>query len=157
MAESSHDSASSETSHISTTDSHATSTTDSHGSVATDSHVTTPTDSHEAAATDSHGAAAAATDSHGAAAADSHGEAVDENDPLYQIQKHAEYEFAAISILFSVDEHDDVPEQTKDDLEKFFHDLYLEKTNPTVESIYFGKLMASIDMSERWVYKGSAT
>lgn len=57
------------------------------------SHISTPTDSHESAADDSHE------------------EVIDENDPLYQIQKYADYKYAAISILFSVEEHDEVNEE----------------------------------------------
>lgn len=33
----------------------------------------------------------------------------------------------------------------------------MEDKDPTVESVFFGKLMAMVAMNERWIYKGSMT
>jgi hypothetical protein len=41
--------------------------------------------------------------------------------------------------------------------EEFFHDMELEKHNPTVETIHFGYMMDHLDWSHRWIYKGSKT
>jgi carbonic anhydrase len=39
----------------------------------------------------------------------------------------------------------------------FFDDLELDIDNPTIQKVSFGRLMNSINMSNRWVYKGSLT
>ena len=64
---------------------------------------------------------------------------------------------SAISILFSIDEYDEASEKEYELFEQFFNDIELEKKNPQVEKIRFGKLMEVIDWSHRWSYKGSAT
>ena len=88
---------------------------------------------------------------------DAHGSVIDEDDPLYQIQKHAEFDYAAISVLFSVTDADEIPDEVNSSVEKFFNDLELEKTNPQVDKVYFGKFMSDLDYSHRWIYKGSKT
>ena len=67
------------------------------------------------------------------------------------------YYESAISVLFSIDEADEVSKEESELFELFLNDLELGKTNPHVEKIHFGRLMEIIDWSHRWAYKGSST
>lgn len=106
-------------------------------------------------------ASAAAAEDHGDSteeeSAGAHGGSSKDDDPLYQIQENPKMENSAISILFSIDDHDDVDYDTKHMFEEFFHDMKFEEHNPTVEKIHFGYMMDHIDWAHRWIYKGSKT
>jgi len=64
---------------------------------------------------------------------------------------------AAIAGSGSVDDHDEVDEKTNSLFSEFFHDMELERKNPTVEKIHFGYMMDHLDWSHRWIYRGSRT
>ena len=76
---------------------------------------------------------------------------------LYEVQKYNEFDSAIISLLFSVKAYDAATDEEKEVIDKFWQDLYLNEKDPTVESVYFGKLMEMAAMNERWIYKGSMT
>lgn len=96
-----------------------------------------------------------------APAADPHGGDDDEestrDESLFILQENHKFKYSAISLLFSVEDHDDVDYDTQHMFEEFFHDMELEKHNPTVEKIHFGYMMDHLDWSQRWIYKGSKT
>ena len=95
-------------------------------------------------------AAAAKTDGHGE-------EDSDRDETLFILQQNHKFDDAAVALLFSVEDHDEVDDDIKHMFEEFFHDMELEKHNPTVETIHFGYMMDHLDWSHRWAYKGSRT
>ena len=63
-----------------------------------------------------------------------------------------------ISILFSVKDYNkEIDPELKEAFIKFFTDLKLEEDDPIIYRVSFGKLMEKIDLSNRWVYKGTMT
>ena len=96
--------------------------------------------------------AAAAPDSH---VEDANNEQRNEN--LFIQQENHKFDDASVSILFSVNDHDDVDYDTAHMFDEFFADMELQRHNPTVDMIHFGYMMDHLDWSHRWVYKGSKT
>ena len=89
--------------------------------------------------------------------ADAGGDGVDGTGGLYELKKYNEFDSAIISLLFSVKAYDEATDLEKETINQFWQDLYLNEKDPTVESVYFGKLMEMAGMNERWIYKGSMT
>lgn len=56
---------------------------------------------------------------------------------MYAVQKNAEFDYAAISILFSVDPKylDGISDEQKTNVDTFFDNLHLYEKNPTVDKI----------------------
>ena len=68
--------------------------------------------------------------------------------------------YAALGIMFSVNEHTAMADQWQIDLiDEFFDSLQWNETasDPTVPMASYGKLMMMVDTRNRWVYKGSVT
>ncbi len=73
-------------------------------------------------------------------------------------EQHTQVNYAAVSLLFSVNNYDDsITQEAVDIIDTFFDDLKFEEDSPVVEKVTFGKLMHQIDLGERWIYKGSMT
>ena len=68
-----------------------------------------------------------------------------------------DFKSAFISILFSISDYDEVSLDIKERFINFFNDLHFERENPVIDKVQFGELMQQIDMSNRWIYKGSRT
>ena len=66
---------------------------------------------------------------------------------------------AKTGILFSVERFsiEGINNQMIQTIDSFFDSLHWELNDPVVDEVPVGQLMRMIDMSERWVYKGSQT
>jgi len=68
------------------------------------------------------------------------------------------FKYAIVSILFSIDNFNEgIDPEVLHEFETFFDELDFEQDDHVSPHITFGQLMAHIDWSHRWVYKGSLT
>jgi len=66
--------------------------------------------------------------------------------------------YAAMGLMFSVNDHDSVDESLVEIIDKFFESLdWSNENDPLVPEVPYGDLMMAVDMNNRWVYKGSVT
>jgi len=68
--------------------------------------------------------------------------------------------YAAVGIMFSMDNYDEgIDVENIDVIDTFFDSLkWIEqRTNPRVEEVQFGKLLMMLNTWDRWIYKGSVT
>lgn len=67
--------------------------------------------------------------------------------------------YAAMGIIFDVNDYTaKVSDWEQEVIDKFFNSLkWTDGGDPTVDMVSYGELMMMVDMSERWVYKGSVT
>ena len=63
--------------------------------------------------------------------------------------------YAAISIMFSVEEFEEIDQAKNGTFQKFFEHLKFDHSDPTVPIIGFGDMMDQVDFEKRWIYKGS--
>ena len=75
-------------------------------------------------------------------------------DPYYEAGNVKQ---AKTGILFSVKEYtiDGVTNEMVKRIDSFFDSLQWDKNDPVVDSVPVASFLEVIDMSERWVYKGS--
>jgi len=73
-------------------------------------------------------------------------------------EKIITFDFAIIAMFFDTKDYD--PSFTEEEVQwfyDFFDSLLFEYHLPTIESFPLDQLMARMDMSNRWIYKGSMT
>lgn len=62
-----------------------------------------------------------------------------------------------LGLLFSVNDYDEISDEDSAVFDDFFLSLSLEIDDPVVDAVSIGKMMSTVNLDDRWIYKGSRT
>lgn len=68
-----------------------------------------------------------------------------------------DYYMTTLGLLFSVNDYDEISDEDSAVFDDFFLSLSLEIDDPVVDTVSIGKMMSTVNLDDRWIYKGSRT
>lgn len=68
-----------------------------------------------------------------------------------------DYYMTTLGLLFDVEDYDEISDEDAAVFEEFFLSLSLEIDDPVVDTVAIGTMMSTVNMEDRWMYKGSRT